>query len=384
MKEPWSIDDIRNVIDGKPTRRQVLGGAAVLAGGAFMAPYFPVMAAEVGGKLRLLGWEGETFDDQLAEFVKSKKIDLKISSIANQDDVQIQLVGKTPTVIDITAYNEGYANYYGKQLKILSPLDESKLPNYSSDLIFDQFYKKPFWYWDDQLYGVVVAWGLNVLIYNPALVPEPKSYSDLLKPEYKGLLTFTDDILATWPMIARVTGFADKYPNLTKDELSKAFEAMEPYRAQSRVFAGSIGDTINLFVNKEIGVLFSGWTGITGETKLQGVETRLGNPVEGGAIWSDAFCIPKTAQNRDTAHAYINAVLTPEVQAANANKSGVATICKKAIPLLDEKARNAVNYDNLDEVFRNAPMQGVPPRVSDKYATFDQWIEAWENFKTGF
>lgn len=355
-----------------------------MAGGACLAPYFPAMAASAGGTVKVLAWEGETFEDQLQGFLKQNNIDLRIASVANQDDVQIQLVGRTPTALDVTSYNEGYADYYGKQLKILSPLDEARLPNYTADSVFEQFYKKPYWYWDGKLYGVVIAWGLNLVVYNPEMVPEVKRYSDLLKPEYKGMLTFVDDLLASWPMIARIAGFGQHYPNLTKDQLDTAFKAIVPYRAQSRLFAGPIGDCINLFVNKEIGAVFCGWAGIPNETTRQGVKTSIAFPEEGGAIWSDAFCIPKTAENRDAAHAYINAVLDPQVQADYAAKNSVATISRKAVALMDKQARGVIDYDDLDGFLAKSPLQGMPPRESDRFATFDQWVEAWEDFKLGF
>lgn len=385
MRQAWTTDDIRNALDGKPSRRGLLCGAAAGLAGAFLAPFFPRNAlAEEGGELKLLAWEGYAFEKELGDFFDKEGIKLQMSSISTQDDVQAKLVGNTPTVIDVTSYNQGYADYYGKELKIMSPLDRAKLPNYNPTDIFEQFYEKPLWYWDGELYGVVMGWGLNLLVYNPKLVPKPASYKDLLKPEYSGKLTFMDDTLATWPMIARVAGFGKKFPNLTPEELSQAFEALLPYREQCRVFVSSGGDAVNLFANGEIGIVFSGWSSFPVDTAAQGVETVTTIPEEGASMWSDAFFIPKTATNRAAAHKYINAILSAEAQAAHAALTRSGTINKKALPLMDAPTRALFDYDNLDALFKATPLNDMPPRTSDKYATFDQWTKAWEDFKSGF
>lgn len=385
MKEIWTTEDLRAAASGQPTRRRVLqGGAAAIAGG-FLAPLLPGIARASGlGELKLLAWEGFTFEEELKEYLAEKGIDLAISAIASQDDVQIRLAGPTPTVVDVTSYNQGYAELYGRTLNIIQPLDEARLPNYSAETIFPEFYHQPAWYWDGQLQGVVMGWGINCIVCNPAKVPEPASYADLLKPEYAGQIAFVEDPLANWPIFARLTGFGDKYPNVTRDELAQIFEGMKPWRDQSKVFAASIGDVINLFVNGEIGVLFCGWSGIPVETGAQGVETRYVVPAEGGAIWSDAFFIPSSAENLDAAYAFIDGMIAPQAQADHARLTLSGTINKAALPLMDDTTRALFDYDNLADLFARSPLPSIPPLASDEFATFDDWVQANTDFKVGF
>lgn len=385
MKKHWTNEDIVGALTGTPTRRQFLQGGAALAAGAYLAPCFANSAQAAGlGELKLLAWEGFSFQQELADFLKEKGIALTVSTISTQDDVQVRLSGATPTAIDVTSYNQGYAELYGKALKIMQPLDLERLPNYNEADIFPEFYHQPAWFWDGDLYGVVMGWGVNTIVYNPDLVPEPKSYKDLLQPEYTGKIAFIDDSLANWPIFARIAGFGDKYPNLTTDELATVFEAMQPYRDQSKVFASSIGDVVNLFSNGEIGVLFCGWSGTPSETIKQNVTTKYTIPAEGGAIWSDAFFIPKSAQNLDAAYAYINEILSPEAQAEHARLTLSGTINRKAVPLMDEATRQLFDYDNLKDIFDKSPLPAIPPLQSEDYATFEQWVTATADFKIGF
>jgi spermidine/putrescine-binding protein len=372
-------------MDGKPSRRSILKGGAAAIGGAFLAPMFPGAArAEVGGELRLLAWETMPMQDYLEGWIDENGVTMNVATISMQDDVQVQLIGNTPNRVDVSSYPIGYEDYYRTQLGITTVLDQDKIPNYNEADIFPEFYKKPTWMIGEDLHAVPVIWGLNTLVYNPALVPEPASYSDLLKPEYEGQLTFLDDTVATWPMIARIAGLGDKFPNLTKDELAQAFDAARPYREQSRVFAGSIGDAINLFVNGEIGVVFCGWAGMPMETGPQGVETVSTVPAEGGAMWCDAWFVPHTSENVDTAHAYINELVGPEGNAAIAMNNACGVVNRESVPLLDDLTRSQVNYDDIEAVLASSPIQGMPPRDSGDYATFDDWVAAWEDFKLGF
>lgn len=385
MKHIWTADEIRCAQLGTPTRRKFLKGASAALGGAFLAPYLghPARAAALG-ELKMLAWENMVLQEQFKDFLDANGITIKASILSTQDDVQVHLSGSKPNPVDMSSYSHGYSDFYVKELKIASPMDPAKVPNYNESDIFPEFYNKPLWVKDGQLYGVPAIWGLNAMVYNPKLVPEPQSYKDLLKPEYKGLVFFTDDTVASWPIIARLGGFGDKYPDLTPAELEASFAAARPYVEQCRVFAGSYGDAINLFVNGEVGVLFCGWTGIPLETAKSGVETRVKIPSDGGAMWCDSWFIPVSATNPDAAYAYINEMIGPEGSAKMAEAIACGTPNRKSVALLDEVTRSFFNYDNLSADLANSPMQGIPPRESKELATFDNWVAAWEQLKLGF
>ncbi|MBY3381813.1 ABC transporter substrate-binding protein [Rhizobium laguerreae] len=382
MKKHWTLDQINAFT---ADRRAFLNGSATLLGSAVLAPYFPGAAqAAIGGELKIMAWEGFTLDAELKDWRERNGIKANVTIISTQDDVQGKFVGGTPISLDVAEYNQGYDKFYGDELKITSPLDAAKIPNYSKEKTFSGFYMTEHWYWNNVLHGIPWIWGLNSLVYNPKVIPSIETYKDLLKPEYKGKLAFGDDTTATWPMIARIAGMGDKYPNLTLEELDQAYKALNPYRDQSKVFSASNGDSINLFVSGEIGALFAGWSGIPTETAKQNVETRYAIPEEGAAMWCDAWFIPPSATNVETAYAFINESLNPKAQAEVCKAIVGGAVQKTAVELMDDATRALFDYDNLDEVFRNAPLQGIPPRASDSYATYDQWVEKWTEFKSGF
>ena len=391
VRKIWTHQDIRAAADGtylehaaSLSRRSVMRGGAAMAGAAMMGPLVPGMArADVGGDLQIMVWEGFDMQQSMQGWKDQNNVNVDISIITTQDDVQAKFLGGSPVPIDVTSYNQAYNKFYVDELGIIQPLDLSKIPNYSADDIFAGFHKTPLWNWNGEQWAVPFVWGLNSLVYNPAMMEAPTSYTDLLAPELKGKIAIVDEVTGTWPIAARLAGYGDKYPNLTREELAETFEVMKEYREQSKLFAASNGDLISLFNSGDIAAVFNAWTGIPGETAKAGVETAYVIPKEGAVMWSDALFVPKAADNVETAHEFINQSMDPKVQAALAEATGSGTVSKKAVEMLNAETRALFDYDDFDSVFANSPLEGIAPRESDEFATYDDWVRAYEDLKIG-
>lgn len=368
------------------SRRSFLGTSLALGAGATLGSWPGPMPAQAatGGDLMTLAWEGFTLENELKDWLAANKVKLNASIISTQDDVHGKLIGSNPVRLDVTEYSQGFERFYVDELKIVKPLDIAKVPNFTAANIQPQFYQAPTWYWDNTYYAIPWVWGLNALVYNPAMTKPIKSYKDLLAPEMKGKLTFCDDTIATWPMIARLAGYGPKFPNLTKEEFKTAFNGLAPYRDQCRVFASSNGDTISLFASGEIAACFSVWSGTPVETAKRGVKTVYTVPEEGAVMWCDAWFMPISAVNIDTAYAFMNEAVSAKAQAEVCKAVNGGAVNKHAPALMDKDTLALFDYSNLAEVFKKSPLQGQPPRVSDKYATYDEWTQAWTDFKSSF
>ncbi len=370
------------------SRRDFLGtslalGAGVAAGATLGAWPGPASAA-VGGDLKIMAWEGFTLDNELKAWREANKVQVDAAIISTQDDVHAKLIGSNPVRLDLAEYSQGFERFYVDELKIVKPLDIARVPNFTSENIYPEFYEAPTWYWDKTHFALPWIWGLNALVYNPAMTKPITTYKDLLAPELKGKVTFCDDTIATWPMIARLAGYGPKFPNLTKEEMKTAFEGLGPYRDQCRVFGSSNGDVISLFASGEIAACFSVWSGTPVETAKRGVKTVYAVPAEGAVMWCDAWFMPISAQNIDTAYAFMNEAVAAKTQAEVAKAVTGGAVNKHAPALMDADTRALFDYGNLPEVFRKSPLQGQPPRTSDTYATYDEWTQAWTDFKSSF
>ncbi|WP_343315358.1 extracellular solute-binding protein [Brucella sp. BE17] len=381
MKKIWSTDDILNSVT--LNRRSFLTGSTVLAAGALSGPFLPGVAqAAASGELQIMAWEGWEPIPELKGWIDETGVKITVTAIGNQDDVTAKFNTASPPPFDAAEYNHGYADLYIDVLKITKPLDKSKLPNYSPDNLFDVFYDKPTWFRDGQLHGVAYAWGLNTLVYNPKMMEKPTSYTDLLKPELKGKIVIADDTLATWPLAAVLAGYKS-FPNLTKDEMAKTFENLRLYRAQARTISLTYGDVVSLMVSGEVAACLTGWTGIPKETEKQGLETAYTIPKEGATTWSDAWFMPPAVDNEEAAHEFINLAISPEVQAKVAGRNMGGVVSKKAVELLDPETKALFDYSDIDGIFKAAPLIGIPPLESDEYATYADWVAAWNEFKAG-
>ncbi|KQV27181.1 hypothetical protein ASC97_24705 [Rhizobium sp. Root1203] len=366
-------------------RRHFLFGTAAIAAGATLGAWVPSAEAAVGGNLEVMAWEGYTLESETAEWRKANNLTMRAAIMSNQDDVTAKIVGSNAVRLDLAEYSNGYNAIYN-DLKVLTELDVSKIPNYNKDDIYPPFYQGDMWFWDGKQWAMPWVWGLDTIVIRPDLAGgvEVKSYEDLLKPEFTGKLAFLDNPLTVWPQIAKVTGYGPKFPNLTKDELTDCFEKLKPYREQSKVFASSNGDVISLFASGEIAACFCVWSAVPLETAKQNVTTVSVYPKEGGAVWADAWFIPKTAENIDSAYAFINEALKPEIQASICKTAVAAAVSKKAPALMDAQTKDLFDYDNFDEKFKTLKIYGQPPRTSDKFATYDDWLQVWADFRAGF
>ncbi|GAB1619897.1 ABC transporter substrate-binding protein [Pseudomonas sp. NGC7] len=363
-------------------RRSFLLGTAAAAAGVCLSAYIPNSFA-AAGHLEILGWEGETGDVELADWRKKRDITVRSAYAATQDDITARLAGSNPVQLDLTMYALGYEAIY-RDMGILSPIDTSKIPNYNPNDTLPLFYKGERWFWDGQQWGIPLLWGMNTIVYNTAKVEKPTRYSDLLNPKLKGKLTFVDDSLSTWSLIAIIAGYGDKYPNLTRAEFNDAFEKLQPYRDQCRVFAASVGDAVSLLASGEVDAVFSLSAQGVLETKKRGVEAALSVPEEGAAIWCDALFLPKTAKDVPLALEYVNKMLEPEVQAAMAWSMFSGVTNTKAIPHLRPELKQLFDYENLSAVFEKSKLYGVPPLNSEKYVTYSEWVDQWTSFKGSF
>jgi spermidine/putrescine transport system substrate-binding protein len=101
-------------------------------------------------------------------------------------------------------------------------------------------------------------------------------------------------------------------------------------------------------------------------------------------MWCDAFCIPNSAENIDTAHAFINEAIGGKEQAFQAKH----TICgtpstSSAIELMDEETKQPVRLQPTWTVLKKTPFLGIPPRESTEFATYDEWVQAYQDLKSG-
>lgn len=187
-----------------------------------------------------------------------------------------------------------------------------------------------------QEYSVPYSWGVVGIIYNTKVVDEPvDSWSIIFDEKYSGqILQFDNsrDAMAT-------ALFYLGYPVNTTDK-AQLEEAYQLLVSQKPILQGYVMDQI--FDKLEggeaaIGVYYAGDALTMMEVNH---DLAFCVPKEGSNFFVDAMCIPKGAENKENAEAFINFMCETEITIKNMEFTGYATPSAEAYEQLDEEVKN--------------------------------------------
>ena len=251
---------------------------------------------------------------------------------------------------------------------MLEKIDFNNVPNIS--LIGDQY--KNLEYDPTGEYSVAYTWGTVGLIYNSEMVDgEITSWSAMFDEKYSGQILMFDNSRDAMGIALKYLGYS---LNTTDEaQLSEAYELL----AQEK-------DILQAYVMDQIfDKMESGEAAIApyyaGDylTMLENNENlKFVIPEEGSNWFVDAMCIPKGAQNKANAEAFINFMCSTDISLANADVTGYAPTNTQALDEycedLDELSYNVIRPDEsvLDncEVYTN-----LPQNILDLYDSL--WVK---------
>jgi len=371
------------------TRRQFLKGTGLSLAGLGLAPLLSSCApgatptpeaAKIGGAIQFLSWEGYDLRGCMEAWESENAATMESAYIGDHADIQAKLAVATPGLYDLITYYHAYSDLYASELKIIQPLDRAGLPNLEN--LFSLFKSGRWWNSDDgKLWGVPFSWGAEGVNYNADELDAVESWFDLLDPKYKGRIALVDDMLASLLIGAHLAGLAKDYPYYSQDELAAVIDAMRPLKEQARAIAPSYGDLTEMLVSGEVVIGIPGWAAVGAWAQDRDTNVKTSFTKEGHFSFIDAFAIPVGSDNIATVLAWINEAIGPEMQACQAKALAAGVVNPAALPLLDETIASLFPYDAIDDFFLKNPVYDLPPRESEEFATYDDWLAGWEAFK---
>lgn len=238
----------------------------------------------------------------------------------------------------------------------LQRLDYTKLPNVEENLL--PSLRSPA---ADPEREFTVPWqsGMTGLIVRTDLAPEVDSICDLFDPQYKGRVTMLTEMRDSVPMTLKCMGMD---PDEASEEdwlaaVDKIDQAADS--GQIRRFTGN--DYVNDLAQGNVDFVL-GWSGDAVQLEADQPDVEFVMPREGCMLWSTSLEIPIGAPNVAAAHAFINHVYDPEVQADIAEwvnyvtpVEGVKEILRERDPAL---ARNPLIFPS-EEYTRNCTFEPV-------------------------
>jgi putrescine transport system substrate-binding protein len=323
--------------------------------------------------LHVYNWSDYIAKDTVAKFEKESGVKVVYDVFDSNETLEAKLLaGKSGYDIVVPSNS-----FLAKQIKakVYQPLDRSKLPNWknlNTDLMKTLEVSDP-----GNQYAFPYLWGsigigINVDKVKAALGENApvNSWDLLFKPENIEKLkacgvSFLDSPTEILPIALQYLGFQ---PNSQDPKELKAAEALFlKIRPNIAYFHSSkyISDLAN--GNLCVAVGYSGdiqQSKSRAEEAKSGVNVGYNIPKEGAGTFFDMIAMPADASNVDSAYAFMNFLLKPEIMAEITNEVQFPSGNAAATPMVDEAIRNDPGiYPNAETMTKLYAIADLPPKV---------------------
>lgn len=254
---------------------------------------------------------------------------------------------------------------------MLEKIDFSNIPNY--ELIADSY--KNLEYDSTGEYSVAYMWGTVGIIYNTAMIKdEITSWNALFDEKYADQILMFDNPRDALGIALKYLGYS--LNTTDESQLNEAFVLLE---TQKPLLQAYVMDQI--FTKLESGEAAIGpyYAGDYITMLENNPDLAFVIPDEGSNWFVDAMCIPKGAENKESAELFINYMCSTDVCLANMDTIGYSSANSEAAEIyaedLDDNIRSVMfpSDDVLSrcEVFINLPQ-----------TTLDLYDQLWVNLKS--
>jgi putrescine transport system substrate-binding protein len=282
------------------------------------------------------------------------------------------------------------ASYFERQIKagVYLPLDKSKLPNLKN--MDPQLMERVARHDPGNEHGVIYTWGTNGIGYNEKMVKQlmPDAPLDswrlVFDPAVASKVAKCGISVLDSPaeMMRAVLSYLGRDPNSQKPEdLAVAEATLMKIRPYIRNINSS--EYIEALANGDLCIAV-GYNGDVLQARdrareaNKGIEVKYMVPKEGSILWFDMLAIPKDAPDVESAYAYLNYIMTPQVMAdisdfkryANANAAAQALV----LPAVRE---DPAIYPPLEL------RQKLAVQLADSPEQTRAITRLWQKFKTG-
>jgi len=341
-------------------------------------------AADGGRVLNLYIWSDYLAPTTLPRF--EKQTGIKVNAVyydTNETlDAKLRAGGGGYDIVMPTA------SYFEGQIKagLYLPFDKSKLPNLKN--MDPQLMARVASHDPGNAHGVIYLWGTNGIGYNEKMVKELlpdaplDSWAMVFDPKVASKVAKCGISVLNSPaeMMRAVFSYLGKDPNSQKPEdLAEGEAALLKIKPYIRSINSS--EYIDALANGDlcVAVAYNGdvmQARDRAQDANKGIQIKYSIPKEGTILWFDMLAIPRDAPHPESAYAFINFVMAPEVIGEITNFKGYANANTAAKPLPSVK--------NDPGIY---PTPELLPKLTEQLADSDDQTRAitrvWEKFKTG-
>src|SRR5271156_503677 len=354
------------------------GGKPAADGGA---------SAAAGPKvLNLYIWSDYLAPNTLPDFEKQTGIKVHVAYFDANETLETKLLAGS-SGYDIVVPT---ASYFERQIKagVYLPLDKSKLPNLKN--MDPQLMSKVALHDPDNAHGIIYMWGTNGIGYNEKMIRELMpdapldSWRMVFDPAVASKVAKCGISVLDSPaeMMRGVYSYLGKDPNSQNpDDLAQAEAVLLKIRPYIRNINSS--EYIEALANGDL-CLAVGYNGDVMQARdrareaNKGIEIKYAVPKEGSILWFDMLAIPKDAPNPDSAYAYLNYIMTPQVIADISNTKRYANANAASQPLVLASVKDDPGIYATPEQRQKLAVQLADSTDQNRAIT-----RVWQKFKTG-
>jgi putrescine transport system substrate-binding protein len=339
-----------------------------------------------GKVLNLYIWSDYLAADTLSNFEKQTGIKVHVAYFDTNETLETKLL----------AGSSGYdvvvptASYFERQIKagVYLTLDKSKLPNLKN--MDPQLMSKVALHDPDNAHGIIYTWGTNGIGYNEKMVKElmPDAPLDswrlVFDPAVASKVAKCGISVLDSPaeMMRAVYSYLGKDPNSqSPDDLVLGEAVLTKIRPYIRNINSS--EYIEALANGDLCIAV-GYNGDVMQARdrardaNKGIEIKYFVPKEGSILWFDMLAIPKDAPDPDSAYAYLNYIMTPQVIADISNFKRYANANAASQPLVLPSVRDDSGIYPPPE-----QRQKLAVQLADSADQTRAVTRVWQKFKTG-
>jgi putrescine transport system substrate-binding protein len=336
--------------------------------------------------LNLYIWSDYLAPNTLADFEKQTGIKVHAAYFDTNETLETKLLAGS-SGFDIVVPT---ASYFERQIKAgaFLVLDKSKLPNWKN--LDPQLMARVAQHDPDNGHGAIYLWGTNGIGYNEkmvkALMPDAPldSWRLVFDPAVASKVAKCGISLLDSPaeMLRAVYNYLGKNPNSqSSDDLAQAEAVLSKIRPYIRNFSSS--EYIEALANGDL-CISVGYNGDVMQARdrsreaNKGIEIKYAVPKEGSILWFDMLAIPKDAPDPESAYAFMNYMMTPQVIADVSNFKRYANANAASQPLVLPAVKDDPGiYPPPDQ------RQSLAVQLADSPDQTRAITRVWQKFKTG-
>jgi spermidine/putrescine transport system substrate-binding protein len=338
------IEELRRYQKGSVTRRHFLGVTGLGLATAVMSSAVPGLRprrahAALSGTLNVTTWPNYFSQENYDAFTKQTGVNINVNVFGSNEEMLAKLQAGSTGWDVLVPTNYTISTYKG--LDLIEPLDLKLMPNYDQSAQDPRFLGPGTI--DGTVYAVPKDWGTTGFIVNTKTATQNpttwKEFFDLTQGPLSGKVTVHDYQLTTIGSAAKALGYS--FNTLDEKELAE----VEKLLIATKPHLFGITSNYQPAMRNGDAAMAMCWTNDAAQLHRDMPEMIYVLGKDGGEIWVDHYAIVKGAPNRDAAYAFIDFILTPEINAKEIMAHGAPSTDARVNKLLPkEMLENPILY----------------------------------------